>query len=188
VKSSHYIVIKYKIDGYIRNFYFYKTSSVKDESKKQAIFKPKASPKWECDISKEWVAQFNARFLLSWLRSFGTSVNQRRNQVLRLDVGKQLTIHFDGENGVFSRHIKDFTKMNHAVGKELQLHFHARDLIPTLHALTQQDVVGKIHLVADEHALVIHYKTEICEYHIAIPTAKKNGTRITQAFTSFGVA
>lgn len=188
VKASHYIVSKYKIDGYIRNFYFYKTSSVKDESKKQAIFKPKSNPKWECEINKEWVAQFNARFLVSWLRSFGTSVNQRRNQVLRLDVGKQLTIHFDGENGVFSRHIKDFTTMNNAVGKELQLHFHTRDLIPTLHALTQQDVVGKIHLVADEHALVIHYKTEICEYHIAIPTTKKNGTRITQAFTSFGVA
>lgn len=188
VKASHYIVSKYKIDGYIRNFYFYKTSSVKDESKKQAIFKPKTKPKWECEINKEWVAQFNARFLASWLRSFGTSVNQRRNQVLRLDVGKQLTIHFDGENGVFARHIKDFTTMNNAVGKELQLHFHARDLIPTLHALTQQDVVGKIHLVADEHALVIHYKTEICEYSIAIPTTKKNGTRITQAFTSFGVA
>jgi hypothetical protein len=114
-------------------------------------------------------------------------VNQRRNQVLRLDVGKQLAIHFDGENGVFSRQIKDFTKMNHAEGKELKLHFHARDFIPTLHALTEKDIVGKILLAASEHALVIQYKTEICEYSIAIPTTKKNGTRNKQAFASIGI-
>ena len=127
------------------------------------------------------------RFLVSWLRSFGSSVNQRRNQVLRLDVGKQLAIHFDGENGVFSRFIKDFTKMTRAEGAELKLHFHARDLIPTLHALTEQDIVGKILLAASENALVINYKTAICEYSIAIPSTKKNGTRNKEAFASVGV-
>ena len=187
VKASHYIVSKYKIDGYIRNLYFYKTSTIKQENNQQAIFNPSDKPKWLAEINKEWVAQFNVRFLVSWLRSFGASVNQRRNQVLRIDVGKQLTIHFDGENGVFSRHIKDFTKMSHVEGKELQLHFHARDLIPTLHALTEQDVIGKIHLAASEDALVIQYKTAICDYSIAIPTTKKNGTRNKQAFTSVGV-
>jgi hypothetical protein len=186
VKASHYIVSKYKIDGYIRNLYFYKTSTIKQENNQQAIFNPSDKPKWQAEINKEWVAQFNVRFLVSWLRSFGASVNQRRNQVLRIDVGKQLTIHFDGENGVFSRHIKDFTNMSHVEGKELQLHFHARDLIPTLHALTEQDVIGKIYLAASEDALVIQYKTAICEYSIAIPTTKKNGTRNKQAFTSVG--
>ena len=107
--------------------------------------------------------------------------------MLRLDVGTKLAVHYDGENGVFARHIKDFTKMNHVDGSELQLHFHARDLIPTLHALTEQDVIGKIHLAANEHALVINYKTAICEYSIAIPTTKKNGTRNKQAFASIGV-
>ena len=77
--------------------------------------------------------------------------------------------------------------MSHVEGKELQLHFHARDLIPTLHALTEQDVIGKIHLAASEDALVIQYKTAICDYSIAIPTTKKNGTRNKQAFTSVGV-
>jgi hypothetical protein len=187
VKASHYIKCKYKIDGYIRNLYFYKTSTIKQESKQQAIFKPKEAPTWKAEISKEWLSQFNVRFLLSWLRSFGTSVNQRRNQVLRLDVGKQLAVNFDGENGVFSRSIKDFTKMNHAEGKDLKLHFHARDLIPTLHSLAEQDIVGSIHLAASEHALVIQYKTAICEYSIAIPTTKKNGTRNKQAFASKGV-
>jgi hypothetical protein len=187
VKASHYIVSKYKIDGYIRNLYFYKTSTIKQANNQQAIFKPSEQPKWQAEINKEWVAQFNVRFLVSWLRSFGSSVNQRRNQVLRLDVGTKLAVHYDGENGVFARHIKDFTKMNHVDGSELQLHFHARDLIPTLHALTEQDVIGKIHLAANEHALVINYKTAICEYSIAIPTTKKNGTRNKQAFASIGV-
>ena len=187
VKASHYIVSKYKIDGYIRNLYFYKTSTIKQANNQQAIFKPSEQPKWQAEINKEWVAQFNVRFLVSWLRSFGSSVNQRRNQVLRLDVGTKLAVHYDGENGVFARHIKDFTKMNHVDGSELQLHFHARDLIPTLHALTEQNVIGKIHLAANEHALVINYKTAICEYSIAIPTTKKNGTRNKQAFASIGV-
>jgi hypothetical protein len=113
-------------------------------------------------------------------------VNQRRNQVLRLDFGNRLTIHFDGENGVFSRHINDFTQMNHIQGKELKLHFHARDLIPTLHALAEQDVIGKIKLAASEFAFVINYRTAICEYSIAIPTTKKNGTRNKQSFASIG--
>lgn len=186
VKASHYISSKYKIDGYIRNLYFYKTSTIKEANKQQAIFKPNEVPSWQAEINKEWVSQFNVRFLASWLRSFGSNVNQRRNQVMRLDFGKQLIIHFDGENGVFSRHIKDFTQMNHVQGKELKLHFHARDLIPTLHALAEQDVIGKIKLAASEYALVIHYKTAICEYSIAIPTTKKNGTRNKQSFASLG--
>jgi hypothetical protein len=187
VKASHYIMCKYKIDGYIRNLYFYKTSTIKQESNQQATFKPNELPKWKAEINKEWVSEFNVRFLVSWLRSFGSSVNQRRNQVLRLDVGKQVVIHFDGENGVFSRHIKDFTKMTHIEGENLELHFHARDLIPTLHALAEQDVKGNIQLAASEHALVIQYKTAICDYSIAIPTTKKNGTRNKQAFASLGV-
>lgn len=186
VKASHYISSKYKIDGYIRNLYFYKTSTIKEANKQQAIFKPNEVPSWQAEINKEWVSQFNVRFLVSWLRSFGSNVNQRRNQVMRLDFGKQLIIHFDGENGVFSRHIKDFTRMNHVQGKELKLHFHARDLIPTLHALAEQDVIGKIKLAASEHALVINYKTAICEYSIAIPTTKKNGTRNKHSFASLG--
>jgi hypothetical protein len=186
VKASHFISSKYKIDGYIRNLYFYKTSTIKEGNKQQAIFKPNEVPSWQAEINKEWVSQFNVRFLVSWLRSFGSSVNQRRNQVLRLDVGKQLTVNFDGENGVFSRHIKDFTKMDHVRGKELKLHFHARDLIPTLCALAEQDVIGKIKLAANEFALVFNYKTAICEYSIAIPTTKKNGTRNKQSFTSVG--
>jgi hypothetical protein len=186
VKASHFISSKYKIDGYIRNLYFYKTSTIKDGNKQQAIFKPNEVPKWQAEINKEWVSQFNVRFLVSWLRSFGSSVNQRRNQVLRLDVGKQLTVNFDGENGVFSRHIKEFTKMDHVRGKDLKLHFHARDLIPTLCALAEQDVIGKIKLAASEFALVFNYKTAICEYSIAIPTTKKNGTRNRQSFTSVG--
>jgi hypothetical protein len=60
-------------------------------------------------------------------------------------------------------------------------------LIPTLHSLAEQDIVGSIHLAASEHALVIQYKTAICEYSIAIPTTKKNGTRNKQAFASEGV-
>ena len=187
VKACHYIMCKYKIDGHVRNLYFYKTTTLKQESKQQAIFIPSEVPKWQAEINKEWIAQFNVRFLVSWLRSFGSSVNQRRNQVLRLDVGKQLAIHYDGENGVFSRYIKDFLKMNRAEGAELKLHFHARDLIPTLHALTEQDIVGKINLAASEHAIVIQYKTAICDYSIAIPTTKKNGTRNKQAFASQGV-
>ena len=187
VKASHYIVTKYKIDGYIRNLYFYKTSTIKQQNNKQATFKPSEKPKWQSEINKEWVGKFNVRFLVSWLRTFGTSVNQRRNQVIRLDVGKQLAIHFDGENGMFSRHIKDFTMMSHAEGKELQLHFHARDLIPTLNALTEQDVISKIRLAASEYALVINYKTAICEYSIAIPTTKKNGSRNKQSFSAIGV-
>jgi hypothetical protein len=187
VKASHYIMCKYKIDGYIRNLYFYKTSTIREESNQQATFKPSEVPKWKAEIDKEWIAQFNVRFLVSWLRSFGSSVNQRRNQVLRLDVGRQIAINFDGENGVFSRHIKDFMKMKHVEGEELKLHFHARDLIPTLHALAEQDVIGKIHLAASEDALVIQYKTAICDYSIAIPTTKKNGTRNKQAFASVGV-
>lgn len=187
VKASHYIICKYKIDGYIRNLYFYKTSTIKQESNQQATFTPNELPKWQAEITKEWVSEFNVRFLVSWLRSFGSSVNQRRNQVLRLDVGKQVVIHFDGENGVFSRHIKDFTKMTHIQGENLELHFHARDLISTLHALAEQDVKGNIQLAASEHALVIQYKTAICDYSIAIPTTKKNGTRNKQAFASLGV-
>jgi len=187
VKASHYILCKYKIDGYIRKLYFYKTTSIRQESVQQAIFNPSEVPKWKAEINNEWISQFNVRFLVSWLRSFGSSVNQRRNQVLRLDVGKQLAIHFDGENGVFSRHIKDFTKLNNFVGAELKLHFHARDLIPTLQSLAEQNIVGKINLAANENALVINYKTEISEYSIAIPTTKKNGTRNKQAFASIGV-
>jgi hypothetical protein len=186
-KASHYIICKYKIDGYIRNLYFYKTSTIRQESKQQAIFKPNEAPKWNAEISNEWVSQFNVRFLVSWLRSFGSSVNQRRNQVLRLDVGKNLSIHFDGENGVFSRHINDFAKLNHYEGRDLKLHFHARDLIPTLQSLTDQNIVGKIILAANEHALVLSYRTAICEYSIAIPTTKRNGTRNKQAFASEGV-
>lgn len=186
VKASHYISSKYKIDGYIRNLYFYKTSTIKEENKQQAIFKPNELPSWQAEINKEWVSQFNVRFLVSWLRSFGSSVNQRRNQVIRLDFGKQLTIHFDGENGVFSRLIKDFIQMNNVRGKELKLHFHARDLIPTLYALSEQDVIGKIKLATSEFALVINYRTAICEYSIAIPTTKKNGTRNKQSFASLG--
>lgn len=187
VKASHYIECKYKIDGYIRNLYFYKTSTIKQDSKQQATFNPSEKPKWRAEINKEWVAQFNVRFLVSWLRSFGSSVNQRRNQVIRIDVGRNLSVHYDGENGVFARHIKDFTKMNRAEGSELRLHFHARDLIPTLQALAVQEIISKIHLAASEHALVIHYKTAICDYSIAIPTTKKNGTRNKQAFSSIGV-
>lgn len=186
VKASHYISSKYKIDGYIRNLYFYKTSTIKEENKQQAIFNPNEVPSWQAEINKEWVSQFNVRFLVSWLRSFGSSVNQRRNQVLRLDVGKQLIVNFDGENGVFSRHIKDFKKMDHVRGKELKLHFHARDIVPTLCALVEQDVIGKIKLAASEFALVINYRTAICEYSIAIPTTKKNGTRNKQYFISVG--
>ena len=106
--------------------------------------------------------------------------------MLRLDVGKQIAIYFDGENGAFSRNIKDFSKLNKVQGKELKLHFHARDLIPSLHALAEQDVIGKIKLAASEFALVINYRTAICEYSIAIPTTKKNGTRNKQSFTSVG--
>jgi hypothetical protein len=157
VKSSHYISSKYKIDGYIRNLYFYKTSTIKEGNKQQAIFKPNEVPSWKAEINEEWISQFNVRFLVSWLRSFGSSVNQRRNQVLRLDVGKQIAIYFDGENGVFSRNIKDFSKLNDVQGKDLKLHFHARDLIPSLHALAEQNVIGKIKLAASEFALVINY-------------------------------
>jgi hypothetical protein len=71
-------------------------------------------------------------------------------------------------------------------GKDLKLHFHARDLIPTLCALVEQDVIGKIKMAASEFALVFNYKTAICEYSIAIPTTKKNGTRNRQSFTSVG--
>jgi hypothetical protein len=49
-----------------------------------------------------------------------------------------------------------------------------------------QDVIGKIKLAASEFALVINYRTAICEYSIAIPTTKKNGTRNKQSFTSVG--
>lgn len=185
-KASHFIMCKYKIDGYIRNLYFYKTASIKEASKQQAMFAPTTEPKWLAEISSEWLTHFKARFLSSWLRSFGTNVNQRRNQVLRLDVGKKIAIHFDGENGVFSRQIEDFKAMKKTEGKSLKLHFHARDLIPTLVALTEQEIVSKVQLAANEHALVISYKTEITDYSIAIPTTKANGTRNKQAFASLG--
>ena len=105
---------------------------------------------------------------------------------MRLDVGKKIGVHFDGENGVFSIHIDDFNALTEANGENLRLHFHARDLIPTLHALTEQDIVGRIDLAANENALVISYKTEISEYSIAIPTTKTNGTRNKQEFASVG--
>jgi hypothetical protein len=187
-KACHFIMCKYKIDGYIRNLYFYKTSSIKEASREQAMFAPKAPPKWIAEVSNEWLAHFKARFLSSWLRSFGTNVNQRRNQVLRLDVGKKIAIHFDGENGVFSRHIEDFNAMTKTVGESLKLHFHARDLIPTLVALTEQEIVDNVQIAASEHALVFSYRTEITDYSIAIPTTKQNGTRNKQAFASVGDA
>jgi hypothetical protein len=81
---------------------------------------------------------------------------------------------------------KTSTKINEFQGKDLKLHFHARDLIPSLHALTEQDRNWKNKLAASEFALVINYRTAICEYSIAIPTTKKNGTRNKQSFTSVG--
>lgn len=87
-----------------------------------------------------------------------------------------------------ARHIEDFNAMAKAVGESLKLHFHARDLIPTLVALTEQEIVGNVQIAASEHALVFSYRTEITDYSIAIPTTKQNGTRNKQAFASVGDA
>jgi len=84
VKASHYISSKYKIDGYIRNLYFYKTSTIKEGNKQQAIFKPNEVPSWKAEINEEWISQFNVRFLVSWLRSFGSSVVDADRKLITL--------------------------------------------------------------------------------------------------------
>jgi hypothetical protein len=191
VKATHFIMSKYKIDGYVRNLYFYSLDTLAEQSKQQADFNPTASaPLWEAEVDAAWISTFNANFLSHWLRTFGASVNQRRNQLLRVDLTKSsLVIHYDGvgthldkqSQGLMNPIIKKFKK-------NLKLNFLSKDLIPTMNALTEQAIVGRVKLIANEDALGIIYKTEIAQYYVAVPTSNSTGRRNKAAFVGYGVA
>jgi hypothetical protein len=191
VKATHFIMSKYKIDGYVRNLYFYSLDTLAEQSKQQADFNPTASePLWEAEVDAAWIASFNANFLNHWLRTFGASVNQRRNQLLRLDLTKSsLVIHYDGvgthldkqSQGLINPIIKKFKK-------NLKLNFLSKDLIPTLNALTEKAIVGRVKLIANEDAIGFIYKTEIAQYYIAVPTTNSRGRRNKNAFIAYGAS
>jgi hypothetical protein len=181
---------KYKIDGYVRNLYFYSLDTLAEQSKQQADFNPTAAaPLWEAEVDAAWIASFNANFLNHWLRTFGASVNQRRNQLLRVDLTKAtLAINYDGVGTHFDKHSQGLSDpiIKKSI-KNLKLTFMSKDLIPTLNAITEQSIVGRVKLIANEDALGFIYKTEIAQYYIAVPTTNSRGKRNKNAFLAYGV-
>ena len=180
---------KFKIDGYIRNLYFYRLDVLAAQSRPQATINEEATAHtWEGYVDASWLAAFKANFLTFWLRSFGASVNQRRNQLLRLDLTQSsFVIHYDGSESRFAKQTENFKVASLKKTQEnLKLTFATSDLIPTLNALTEQAIVGRVKLLANEHALTLSYKTESAHYLIAIPTSSLKGKRNAVAFVAYG--
>lgn len=189
VKASHYIMSKFKIDGYIRNLYFYRLDVLAAQSRPQANINEEATAHtWEGYVDASWIAAVKANFLTFWLRSFGASVNQRRNQLLRLDLTQSsFVINYDGSEKRFAKSTENFKVASVKKTEEnLKLTFATNDLIPTLNALTEQAIVGRVKILANENALTLSYKTESAHYLIAIPTSSIKGKRNTDAFVAYG--
>jgi len=189
LKASHYIMSKYKIDGYIRNLYFYRLDALSPQSQPQATTKNDLSDYlWEAQVDASWLSALNANFLNLWLRSFGASVNQRRNQLLRIDLAQSsFIIHYDGAERHFSKYSENFKVIYlKKSAQNLKLTFTTNDLIPTLNALTEQTIIGRIKISANEDVLTFSYKTASAQYVIAIPTSDTKGKRNKTAFVAYG--
>jgi hypothetical protein len=106
---------------------------------------------------------------------------------LRFEFGKtQLVIKHYGERGNLSIASTQIDYVTTASGKAIKLLLLSKDVLPVLEAIANTDVIGGIGISANEHALVISYKTEMASYKIAIPTCTTSYKRNSDTFVAYG--
>jgi len=188
IKASHKLVLENKLLNKKRSVYFYTLDTIGEHSRPQAyITKETTKASWAFQTNKLWFEKLNAVFVSQWLAEYGEHITRAKHKLLRFEFGKtQLVIKHYGERGNLSIASTPIDYVTTAIGKPLKLLLLSKDVLPVLEAIANTDVIGGFGISANEHALVISYKTEMASYKIAIPTCTTSYKRNSDTFVAYG--
>jgi len=188
IKASHKLVLENKLLNKKRSVYFYTLNTIGEHSRPQAYITTETTKAtWTLKTDKLWFEKLNALFVSQWLAEYGEHITRAKHKLLRFEFGKtQLVIKHYGERGNLSLASTAIDYATTASGKPIKLLLLSKDVLPVLEAIADTDVVGGIAVSANEHALVISYKTEIASYKIAVPTCTTSYKRNGVTFVAYG--
>jgi len=188
IKASHKLVLENKLLNKKRSVYFYTLDTIGEHSRPQAYITTETTKAtWTLKTDKLWFEKLNALFVSQWLAEYGEHITRAKHKLLRFELGKtQLVIKHYGERGNLSLASTAIDYATTASGKPIKLLLLSKDVLPVLEAIANTDVVGGIAVSANEHALVISYKTEIASYKIAVPTCTTSYKRNGATFVAYG--
>ena len=188
IKASHKLVLENKLLNKKRSVYFYTLDTIGEHSRPQAyITADTTKATWTLKTDKLWFEKLNAVFVSQWLAEYGEHITRAKHKLLRFEFGKtQLVIKHYGERGNLSIASTPIDYVTTASGKAIKLLLLSKDVLPVLEAIANTDVVGGIGISANEHALVISYKTEMASYKIAIPSCTTTYKRDGATFVAYG--
>ncbi len=191
ITATHRIRVKNNVTNRIKNLFFYSLSDELGEQGSQAYFyDQKRKFNWIATASLDWFKHVEVEFVSQWLPEFGKRINRQENKLIRIASNKkQFVISFSGTRDKMSKNLvlHEIPSIS-ASSQPLRLLFQSKDIIPILHSISKQDVIGKISMAANDDVLVIKYATEISSYLIAIPTANFRARRNQSAFEFFGAS
>lgn len=188
--ASHVIRSKNTVTGKIRNLYFYRLNTLAEGSRIQAEVDKHATtaPLWQATVDKDWIDDLYSICVSNWLREYGPQINRPKHKQIQLELGKKtFWMHHYGERGNYTQVEKGVPNPTVAVNsKPCAIHLLSKDIFPVLSALAHQEIDGKVRLMANSDMFVIHYKTELATYSIAIPSCTNKGNSIKTAFKAYG--
>lgn len=188
--ASHVIRSKNSVTGKIRNLYFYRLSTLAEDSRIQSEVDKHATtaPLWQATVDKDWIDDLYSICVSNWLREYGPQINRPKHKQIQLELGKKkFWMHHYGERGNYTQVEKGVPNPTVAVNsKPCAIHLLSKDIFPVLSALAHQDIDGKVRLMANADMFVIHYKTELATYSIAVPSCTNKGKPIKTAFKAYG--
>ena len=188
IKASHKLVLENKLLNKKRSVYFYTLDTIGEHSRPQAyITTDTTKATWTLKTDKLWFEKLNAVFVSQWLAEYGEHITRAKHKLLRFEFGKtHLVIKHYGERGNLSIASTPIDYVTTASGKAIKLLLLSKDVLPVLEAIANTNVIGGIGISANEHALVISYKTEMASYKIAIPTCTTSYKRNSDTFVAYG--
>lgn len=163
----------------------------------QASFKfDTFKPDWSCTLTQDWFGKLREHMLDKWFVSLGsgTQIKRENNKIMWLSVsGKKISLRFNATDAQAVAPTCDMPGGKHWQGdkKTHETQHLSKDIAPVLYNLSDMHVIGDITISGNSHALVFAYKSDMGEFHTAVPAVyvtKKALVRHEQNFTALRYA
>ena len=143
-------------------------------------------PTWNANIDLDWLRVASNQFFTPWITEYGKKAKRDVNALLDFEANDQtLTIGFEYKEGHgFDSHFPIALPPSCSNGK-VKLTVKSFDLAFVLRQIADLNVIGTIHAVADDAAILLKFETTANTYECWIPGCDLNGKRLTKHFTVY---
>ena len=144
------------------------------------------SPAWAATLDLNWLRLASNDFFDQWISQYGVKAKRAINYVLKLRAkASELVLGFEYEKTLGFDNSKTLTLPSGKAAGSVELNVRSSDFAFVLRQIADLNVISALDIKADEHAVILTFRTSANSYQCWIPACDLTGSRSTKHFTIY---